>query len=156
MKRILLICTFALLLVPIASAQMETWTWDAYKTQFQVPAGFQLQQNDADGFSAGNSDMNLTLYPRKVSGITYAQMESSLREWTAENGVKPDAAGYQYLDDLNGYWGVMTDGSYDGSPVFLMMVMDPDYTDIALYVWISYNQASYNTALKVLKSFTPN
>jgi hypothetical protein len=37
-----------------------------------------------------------------------------------------------------------------------MMIHDPDYNDIACYVWLAYNQKSYDTALAILKSFTPN
>jgi len=33
--------------------------------------------------------------------------------------------------------------------------MDPDYTDIQLYVWVAYNSKSENLAIDILKSFTP-
>ena len=71
--------------------------------------------------------------------------------------VTVSSDGYQRLEDLNGYHGWMIDGYYNGSQqVFIMNVVDPDYTDINLYVWVAYNKKSYDTALEVLKSFTPN
>jgi Dihydro-orotase-like len=134
---------------------MQTWTWDSYKTKFKVPYDFEIKTNTADAFSAGNQDINLTIYPRKVTDMTYEKMEYSLSSWVNNNGVEITTE-YLQLTDLNRYWGVLCDGTYQGFNVMSLMLVDPDYTDIALYIWCSYNQRSAITAAEIMYSFTPN
>jgi len=78
----------------------------------------------------------------------------------ADSKVQISSEGYVELtaEMLNGYHGCMVDGYYNNGTqqCFMMNVVDPDYTDIHLYVWIAYNKKSYDIALEVLKSFTPN
>lgn len=156
-KSIFFTVSLVFLMGTFAKAQtLETWTWDSYHMKFKVPSDFEVLESTGEKFSAGNYDINLTIYPEKVSDYTYDKMKSSLRTWTTSNNVVPDSKGYQYLEDLNGYWGCMVDGYKGESQIFLMMIHDPDYNDIACYVWLAYNQKSYDTALAILKSFTPN
>jgi hypothetical protein len=141
----------------IQAQSLKQYTWDTYKTKFKIGSDFKIEESTGDYFSAGTFDINLTISPQKASGMTYDKMESGLRTWVKDNNVTPNSEGYKYLNDLNGYWGVMVDGYYNtNQQVFLMMVMDPDYTDIQLYVWIAYNSKSFNLAKDILNSFTPN
>jgi hypothetical protein len=157
MKKSIFIFASVLFISTFASAQSLTqYTWDAYKTKFKIGTTMEVQESTGDYFSAGNYDINLTVSPQKETGMTKSKMEGGLRAWVKQNEVTVSSSGYKTLDDLNGYHGVMCDGHYDGTKqVFLMMVMDPDYTDIQLYVWIAYNTKTYDLALSILKSFTP-
>ena len=156
-KSIFITAAVVLFMGTFASAQdLIQYTWDTYKTKFQIGSDFEVLDNTSEKFSAGNSNINLTIYPEKVSKLTTGKMKSSLKQWTKNNGVTPSKNGYLSLKDLNGYWGVMVDGYKGTQQVFLMMIHDPDYADIAMYVWVAYNQQGYDTALAILKSFTPN
>ena len=157
MKKTILLFASVLFVSAFASAQSFTdYTWDTYKVKFKIGSDMKVQESTGDYFSAGNFDINLTISPQKESGMTKSKMESGLRAWVKQNEVTVTSAGYKPLDNLNGYHGVMCDGHYDGTKqVFMMMVMDPVYTDIQLYVWVAYNSKSENLAIDILKSFTP-
>lgn len=138
---------------------LKSFTWDTYKTKFKIGSDFEIKESTGDFFSAGTYDINLTISPMKNSeGNTYTSLQKGLKSWVATNDVTVNSSGYQHLEDLNGYHGCMIDGTYNNGTqtVFMMNVVDPDYTDIHLYVWVAYNTKSYDLALEILKSFTPN
>lgn len=141
----------------ISAQSLKQYTWDSYKTKFKIGTDWKIEESTGTSFSAGNYDINLTIYPRTGGHNDYNELKSGLKTWVGENKVTPDSKGYKELANLNGYHGCMVDGYYNGSQqVFLMNVVDPDYTDIHLYVWVAYNSKSYDIALEVLESFTPN
>ena len=151
---LLFLCLFTFVFA--ANAQrMQEWTWDAYKTKFSVPSSFKVIENTDESFSAGNNTMNLTIYPRSGENLQYNKMSGALTRWARENSVTYSGSP-NYMEDLNGYWGCYIDGKTGGSPVSLLLLVDPDYPDISMYIWLSYTSADYNTAVNVLKSFTPN
>lgn len=157
MKKTILISAFFLLVAGFSYSQFTDYTWDTYKTKFKIGTDMSVQESTADYFSAGNFDINLTVSPMKGGTNNYTDLQNGLKAWVKENNVTVSAKGYQHLEDLNGYHGCMIDGYYNGTQqVFMMNVVDPDYTDIHLYVWIAYNTKSYDKALTILKSFTPN
>ncbi len=139
----------------LIAQDMQTWTWDSYKTKFKVPYDFEVKTNTGEAFSAGNKDINLSIYPQKVSDMTYSKMKTSLAKWVESNGVTVDGD-YWELADLNRYWGVMVGGYYQGFHVMLWLLVDPDYTDIGLYVWCSYNESASSIVTDIFYSFTPN
>jgi len=143
-------------LTALMSQTMKSYTWDSYKTKFEIPSDFNITTSDSKRFSAGNNDINLSIYPRLDEYLSYEQMENSLAKWAAENGVALTDEGVVYLDDLNGYWGVMAHGTKDDFPIFLMLIIDPDYEDTSLYIWLSYRESKIEVAEKILMSFTPN
>lgn len=138
-----------------ATAQMQEWVWDEYSTKFSVPNDFTVKFNDASKFEAGNGNIVLTIYPKRGEALSYGDMINSVNNWANSNSVV-NQTNAEYVDDLNGYWGVAIGGTASNYPVFLMLAIDPDYTDISLYIWISYNEAYESIAEQILLSFTPN
>jgi hypothetical protein len=147
----------------IGTAQsLQTWTWDTYKIEFKAPNDLDLKKNDATQFEAGNSNMYLDIYPRKGENLTYSGMKNALIKWANDLNLSYSSTNTDgdsqpiYLDNLNGYWGCAIDGkSESGLPATIMLIVDPDYTNISFYVWINYAHEYYHDAVQVLKSFTP-
>lgn len=135
---------------------MEEWTWDEYATAFSVPSDFSVIENNVQKFSAGNSAINLTIYPRLDEHLSYREMVSSLRTWAQSSNVEM-ATEVEYIEDLNGYWGAIVGGvSSNGYPTLLMLAIDPDFPDTSLYIWLQYSEAYEGVAEKIIFSFTPN
>lgn len=160
MKKSIFVTAAVVLFIGTATMaqSLKQFTWDTYKTKFKIGTDFEIKESTGDYFSAGTFDINLTISPMKnTEGNTYASLKSGLQGWVKQNEVTVSSSGYQHLEDLNGYHGCMIDGYYNGTQqVFMMNVVDPDYTEIHLYVWVAYNDKSYDLALSILKSFTPN
>ncbi|HAN79249.1 MAG TPA: hypothetical protein DCQ31_16520 [Bacteroidales bacterium] len=140
----------------ISAQQMKTFTWTMYKTKFQVPSDFKIQKNDKTEFTAGTDDIVLTIYPRKGEELDSDLMPADLKSWALENELK-NLGRVTNLDEtvLNGYWGVFQEGTLDDSPVIVMLIVDPDFTDIGFYIWINYTEGQEDLAIKILESFTP-
>jgi hypothetical protein len=157
MKIKFLFTAFLILAVSIVSAQsLESWTWDTYKMKFKVPNNFKVSDNDATKFSAGNGNLHLTIYPRKDEELTYETMQSALRKWARSNNVNYEGE-VKYMKSLNEYWGVYIDGTgSNGLPTSLLLLVDPDYTTNSFYIWLQYQRDYFDTAVDILKSFTPN
>ena len=151
--------TFILLISGIGvvtSQNMRTYTWDSYLMTFEIPEDFDVKKSDGNNFSAGNGDIYLSIYPRVDENLSYEEMEEALIKWAKGSDFIVADNGVMYLDDLNGYWGVMADGVVDNWPVFIMLIIDPDYTNTSFYVWLSYREDKIETAEKILNSFIPN
>lgn len=153
-KMIALILFMGMAIGPVL-AQTTEYTWDTYKMKFSVPSSFTVDQNDAKVFDAGNSDMHLSIYPRKGENLSAEGMITSLDSWVTDNNVTGKSEMNVITTELNGYWGVYQEGTANGWPVFLALLVDPDYPDISLYVWISYRQANLDAAVDMLMSFKP-
>lgn len=139
----------------VSGQYLKTWNWSEYKMQFKAPSTFRVDENTSDKFSAGNGNLYLTIYPKKGSKMSYDGMKSALREWSRNNDLtyRKDV---QYMSNLNGYWGVYIDGTApSGLPTTLLLLVDPDYSNISFYVWLQYQSAYLQTAVDILKSFTP-
>jgi len=138
----------------ISAQELEEWIWDEYSTSFKAPYDLELTQHDGDGFNGNNDYLALSIYPRLDENLSYEGMEDALVDWVINNGLKkvsePD-----YIDDLNGYWGIFVEGTNDGFPVFAMLVVDPDFPAITLYVWLSYDYDYEDIAVEILLSFMP-
>jgi len=137
--------------------QMKTFTWDTYKTKFKVPEDFTIDESTGEKWIGSNRKINLSIFPRKDEKLSHREMTKSVYNWAVDNGVK-DIGEVVELDEskLNGYWGVLYEGTKDGFNIGTMLIVDPDYPDISLYIWVSYDDASTDTVLEMLKSFTPN
>lgn len=156
MKSISLLFFAAVFTVSAAFSQrMTTYTWESYKMKFDIPTTFEVTDNTSEKFMASNGDINLTIYPRKGENLQADGMIDALTVWSTENAIENLTQMEVITSQLNGYWGVFQEGTKNGWPVFLMLIVDPDYPDISFYVWLSYATGTEDTALKVLKSFTP-
>jgi len=156
MKKIILSVFFMVFVVSFSNAQgMKEWTWDTYKMKFQAPNNLKVTTNNADEFTASNSDISLSIYPRKGENLSYEGMELALMKWAKSSKLDYENDP-EYIEDLNGYWGVYIDGEAEGYPATMLLLVDPDYPEISLYVWISYSTAKYDTAVNILKSFSLN
>lgn len=147
------ICCF--LSSTILNAQDITYNWDSYKTKFKIPTDFVVSQSDGYNFIAGNSDINLSIFPKKDENLSYRQMKSYLLDWANRN-VVVNLTETTSLNNLNGYWGVFVEGTKDNFPVTLLLLVDPDFPEYSLYVWISYRAEKVDRALDILYSFEPN
>lgn len=135
----------------------KTFTWDPYKTKFKVPSDFTVTTSTGEEWSGTNRKITMDIYPRKSENLTRSQMKDNLYTWAADNGVT-NIGDVTVLDEekLNGYWGYMYEGNKGDFPVAVMLMVDPDYPDISLYVWVSYTAGYEDTVIDMLLSFTPN
>ncbi len=142
--------------------QAQDWkwyTWDDYSTTFKIPEDFTIEKSSGSVFQATNKRITLSIYPRNESYESYEEMESSLLTWARDNGVVyDDLNGIVDLDEnkMNGYWGILLEGTASDFPVGLLLIADPDYPDITFYIWVSYYEEEIDTVLEILQSFTPN
>lgn len=136
-------------------AQDITYNWDSYKTRFKIPTDFVVSQSDGNNFIAGNTDINLSIFPRNGENLSYREMKSYLLDWANRN-VVVNLTETTSLNNLNGYWGVFVEGTKDNFPVTLLLLVDPDFPEYSLYVWLSYRAEKLDRALDILYSFEPN
>jgi hypothetical protein len=137
-----------------AQEEMDAYSWDSYSMAFSIPQTFTVLESDSIKFSAGNSAMNLTIYPVNASGIDSSNMESLLGEWASSNGVEI-LSDFERFNDAENYFGVLCAGKLTDYNVMLIIAIDPYLTDTGFYIWISYNDDSYETALSIISSFYP-
>ena len=137
--------------------QMKTFTWDTYKTKFKVPSDFEVDESTGEKWIGHNRNINLSIYPRKDETLSHREMTKAEYDWAVDNGVK-NIGDVVELDEekLNGYWGVLYEGDKDGFNIGTMLIVDPDYPSISIYIWVSYRESQTDTVLEMLKSFTPN
>ncbi len=160
MKKIytLILFLFVGLLTHSVSAQeWREFTWDTYKTAFKIPADFEVTTSTAEKFSATNEAILMSIYPRKDENLTWDEMESALRTWTTDNEVE-NIGEVVELDEekMNGYWGMLLEGTKSDYYVGTMLLVDPDYPEISLYIWVAYDEGLEDTVIEMLMSFTPN
>ena len=137
--------------------QMKTFTWDAYKTKFKVPDDFEVDESTGEKWIGHNPGINLSIYPRKDEKLSHREMTKALYDWAVDNGVKNIGDVVELDEDkLNGYWGVLYEGEKNSLSVGTMLIVDPDYPDISIYIWVNYKERETDTVLEMLKSFTPN
>jgi hypothetical protein len=144
----------------INAQSLQTWNWDTYRMKFKAPDNMTLQENDANGYQASNNNITLDIYPRSSENLTYDGMKNAIINWanqlelyytnTSEGKTQPI-----YLANINGYWGCAIDGSKQGFPASILLLIDPDHPNIGFYVWISYAKEYYHDAVAILKSFQP-
>jgi Dihydro-orotase-like len=160
-SRILHLVILLLLATGIHAQTLQTWTWDTYKLQFKAPDNLVVQKNDATVYEAGNSNMYLDIYPRKGEGLTYDGMKNAIIKWASDLGLAYNATNSYgntqpiYLDDVNGFWGCAIDGTRNNLPASILLLVNPNDTNISFYIWLNYKDEYYHDAISVLKSFTP-
>ncbi len=138
------------------SQRMVDYTWDTYHVKFKIPATFNVEKNNDTEFGAGDDDAYLSIYPKKEQSMSFSKMKKALEDWASDSKVY-DYEKVNEMEDLNGYWGVYIDGkkSSNDLPATLLLLVHPDYPTTMLYIWINYRSAAFDTAVKMLKSFTP-
>jgi hypothetical protein len=155
--RLLLVALMMVSSTALMAQTMKSFTWDSYKTKFSVPSNFRVTKSSGEIWSGTNDDITMSIYPRKGENLTQRQMNNAVYTWAVDNGVANLGEGIELdPEKLNGYWGVLYEGTIDGFPVGTMLLVDPDYPDISLYVWVSYRSDFEDTVIDMLMSFTPN
>ncbi|HEY1871710.1 MAG TPA: hypothetical protein VGG71_11675 [Chitinophagaceae bacterium] len=146
----------------IASAQsLVLYTWDTYKMKFKISSDMTVNDNNTDKFEASNHNITMDIYPRKGENLTYSGMKNAVINWANQSNLSwnsTNSSGDEqpiYLKNLNGYWGCAIDGSKNGVAATMLLVVDPQYTEISFYIWISYVNGYDQDALQILKSFQP-
>ncbi len=161
MKHKSLISIFLLIVSFAGTAQsLQTWTWDTYKMKFKAPDNMVIQQNDANGYQATNNNITLDIYPRTGENLTYDGMKNSIINWASQLSLSYSSnlngrSQPIYLQNINRYWGCAIDGTKEGFPASVLLLVNPDNPDISFYVWISYAQEYYHDAIAILRSFQP-
>jgi hypothetical protein len=148
--------------VAVSSQTLKSWEWDTYKIKFKAPENLYVQKNDATVYEAGNSNLFLDIYPRKGENLTYDGMKNAIIKWADDLNLSYNTVNGSgdkqpiYLENINGYWGCAIDGhSSNGLPATIMLIINPDDSNLSFYIWINYSSEYYHDAVAVLKSFTP-
>jgi len=161
MKNFIAIFVLSLGLATFSSTFAQEWqsyTWEKYSTKFKIPTDFEVTESTGDKFEASNNVINLTIYPFKYEYKTYEAMETGLTDWAEKSKVSYNKnEELIQLDEtkMNGYWGMLLEGTKDDFPVGMLLIADPDYPDITLYIWVSYYEDQVDIVLEMLMSFTP-
>ncbi len=158
-----ILTTFILLFLGIVTyAQtLQLWTWDTYKIKFKAPDNLEVKKNDATIYEAGNSAMFLDIYPRKGENLAYDGMKNAIIKWANDLDLSYKAVNSDgdtqpiYLENINGYWGCAIDGSKNGLPATIVLLVNPDDPNLSFYIWLNYSKEYYHDAVAILKSFTP-
>ena len=152
---------FFLVVLLIASvsgvfAQMKPYSWASYKFKFKVPENFKVDEATATKWIGHNSNITLSIYPRKSEQLSPEAMKTSLYNWTVENGVKNMDEGTEIdPEKLNRYSGFLYEGVVDDYSAETIIISDPDYPGIYFYIFIHYKPGSEEDVLKIVTSFTP-
>jgi len=137
-------------------AQMKPYSWDSYKIKFKVPENFKVDQATANTWIGHNSNITLSIYPRKGENLSGDDLKLALNNWTVSNGVKNMDDGTEIdPEKLNRYSGYLFEGTVDDYSVETMILKDPDYPLITFYIFIHYKTGSEADVLNILTSFTP-
>ncbi|MPM15542.1 hypothetical protein SDC9_61913 [bioreactor metagenome] len=143
----------------ISAAQDDGWVtyeWKEYSTEFKIPSDFEVTTSTAEKFSATNSAILMSIYPRSEEYLTWDEMEEALKTWTTDNGVTVSGDIVELDEEkMNGYWGVLLEGTKSDYNVGTMLIVDPDFPEISLYIWVAYDSDQVDTVLEMLMSFTP-
>lgn len=140
-----------------SSVSWKTFTWDSYKTKFEVPYNFEVYESTGEVWKGGNNDITLNIFPRTDEKLSVSGMERALINWAEQNQVIELTEVTELNPDvMNGYWGVLLEGTKNSWPIGLMLLIDPDYPDISMYIWVSYESSQVNVVLEMLKSFKPS
>jgi hypothetical protein len=147
-----------LFIIPIITFS-QSWTdyeWKEYMTQFKIPSDFKVTESSSTRFSANNGKILMSIYPRKDENLSWEEMEDNLRSWTIDNDVE-NLGDIVVLDEekMNGYWGVLLEGTKSDYSVGTMLIIDPDFPEISLYIWVTYDADEIDTVIEMLMSFTP-
>ncbi|PKP05244.1 MAG: hypothetical protein CVU11_00870 [Bacteroidetes bacterium HGW-Bacteroidetes-6] len=148
---------FALMLTSSAFGQdWRSFTWDDYMTKFKIPSDFEVTTNTAEKFSATNGKITLSIYPREDENLEWDEMEDALQKWADDNEVENQTEIIELDEEkMNGYWGVLIEGTKNDYSVGQMLLVDPDFTEISLYVWVAYDSDQVDTVIEMLMSFEP-
>jgi hypothetical protein len=109
----------------------------------------QHKTQDLLGASQDNTELS---FEQK---IYRSELEEMLDDWRNQSGVSCTGKA-EFIPDLNGYWGVYSECTKSGFPVLMLVIRDPDFPELLLYIWISYRESHYQTAIKILRSFKPS
>lgn len=135
---------------------LKSWTWDSYRMKFKAPDNMVVQVSNSEKFQASNISIVMDIYPRVDQGLTYDGMKTAIINWANQSSVVFDNdTNPIYIENLNRYWGSAIDGTNNGFPTSLLLLVNPDDPKISFYVWISYKSEYYHDVLAILKSFEP-
>jgi hypothetical protein len=142
--------------IPDLKSQDETvpYSWETYGIAFSIPKSFILLENDSIKFSAGDSLINLTIYPVDASGISVSNMDTLLGQWAIQNNVEI-LSDYNHFNDEEAYYGTVVGGISGDFNIMLLLFIDPEYSDTGFYIWLSYQDDSLDKVIRIIDSFYP-
>lgn len=140
----------------LSSQTLKSWNWDYYKMKFKAPDNMVVQESNADKFQASNVSIVMDIYPRIGENLTYDGMKNAIIDWANQTNLSYNSDSNPiYLQDLNRYWGCAIDGTNNGFPTSILLLVNPDNSSISFYIWVSYKSEYYHDVLAILKSFEP-
>jgi hypothetical protein len=153
----LILISFVLFAFLGYSQEMKTITWVAYKTKFNVPGDFYVTKSTDTYWEGNNTDISISIYPKKDENLSQDKMNSTILTWATDNGVIKIGE-VKALDSkkVNGYNGVFCEGEKEGFIIETLLIVDPDFPENSLYIWISYKELQADMVFKIITSFTPN
>jgi hypothetical protein len=151
-------CSILLLSISsiLCAQTLKSWTWDYYKIKFKAPDNMVVQENSDKKFQASNVSIVMDIYPRVGENLTYDGMKNAIIDWANKTNLSYNSdSNPVYLKDINRYWGCAIDGTNNDFPTSILLLVDPDYSNISFYIWISYKSEYYHDVVAILKSFEP-
>jgi hypothetical protein len=161
MKNVILFIALSVIVAGTNTLNAQLWTdynWEEYATTFKIPSDFEVKESTASKFHATNKRITLVIYPRNDVYDNYEDMEIALLKWANDSQVNYNADEELIILDetkMNNYWGMLLEGTLDDYPVGMLIMADPDYSDITLFVWVSYLEDEIDTVLEMLQSIRP-
>ena len=142
---------FAFLLVSVmASAQMTDMHWDTHGVGFKVPSDVRIKTNNAEEFTAENSNLFLAIAPVQAGELNEEHMADLTVEMAKGMGYDTVEEGDAIdIDDFTGYY---IKGTKDGVNAVVMALMDKE-SSTNLLVVVVYNDGFEDKAVDILASF---
>jgi hypothetical protein len=133
-----------------ATAQMTEMRWDTHGVGFKVPSETKITTNNAEEFSAENSNIALTIVPIQDGDLNEEHMADATIEIAKGLGYDSITDGDAVeIDDFKGYY---LRGKKDGVNALVMSLLDSRSTTNLLIV-IVYADRFEKQSLEIANSF---
>ncbi len=133
-----------------AHAQMTDMHWDTHGVGFKVPSDVRITTNNAEEFSAENSNVVLSIIPIQDGNLTAEHMADATIEMA--KGVGYDSVDEGDAIDIDDFTGYYVKGTKDGVNAVVMALLDKK-SSTNLLVVIVYNDGFEGKAVEIAGSF---
>lgn len=144
-----LFATIVFFAFSMCASSQQKFEWEQYGLSFQVPSNFNITENTATSFDAGNGNINLTIEVLDYTGISAETIGTALGELAVQTGMKNADIGGLALTTLAGAY---AEGTVDGANLILVALLDTD-SNIALLASIVYADGYEKQATNICNSF---
>lgn len=162
MKLNLFFLMLAVSIFSVSHAQFKVWSYDKYNLKFKMMEDMNVIVNNEDKFQAKSDDYNLDIRPISGEGVTAEGMKEAIIKFAGTSNVfkygHSNNAGHEqpyFLRDLDHFKGVALDGAANGQAASILLLVDPDNSNMCFLIWIDYRNEFYRETLMIMNSFTP-